>query len=52
MGHAGRCAAADAHLLYFWPGSDRAVSLAQARETFTGEVIAAEENLVVDLAPF
>lgn len=51
---AGRWAArADARrlmLTHFWPGSDRAVSLAQARETFGGPVIAAVEDLVVDLA--
>jgi hypothetical protein len=37
-------------LTHFWPGSDRAVSLGQARETFGSEVVIAEEDLVVDLA--
>jgi ribonuclease BN (tRNA processing enzyme) len=34
-------------LTHFWPGRDRAVSLAQAAETFAGEILAAEEDLVV-----
>jgi ribonuclease BN (tRNA processing enzyme) len=36
-------------LTHFWPGTDRATSVAQAREHFDGEVIAAEEDLVVHL---
>ena len=36
-------------LTHFWPGSDRAVSVAEASEVFDGEVIAAEEGLVVGL---
>ncbi|GHE95700.1 MBL fold metallo-hydrolase [Amycolatopsis deserti] len=36
-------------LAHFWPGSDRAVSAARARAVFGGEVIVAEEGLVVDL---
>jgi ribonuclease BN (tRNA processing enzyme) len=36
-------------LTHFWPGSDRAVSVAEARQVFDGEVIAAEEGLVVSL---
>jgi ribonuclease BN (tRNA processing enzyme) len=36
-------------LTHFWPGSDRGVSLAQAAETFGGEIMAAEEGLVVEL---
>ncbi|TNC21627.1 MBL fold metallo-hydrolase [Amycolatopsis alkalitolerans] len=32
-------------LTHFWPGSDRSVSVAQARETFAGEVLAASEGL-------
>ncbi|GAA1518778.1 MBL fold metallo-hydrolase [Kribbella lupini] len=48
---AGTAAAGAQRLLltHFWPGSDRALSLAHARETFAGEVIAAEESLVLDL---
>ncbi|MEV6288151.1 MBL fold metallo-hydrolase [Kribbella sp. NPDC051770] len=37
-------------LTHFWPGSDRALSVSQAQETFAGEVIAAEEGLVIDLS--
>ncbi|GAA1569440.1 MBL fold metallo-hydrolase [Kribbella sancticallisti] len=36
-------------LTHFWPGSDRAVSVAEASEVFDGEVIAAEEGLVLSL---
>lgn len=36
-------------LTHFWPGNDRAVSVAAASETFGGEVLAAEEGLVVTL---
>jgi len=36
-------------LTHFWPGSDRAVSVAEAQEEFRGEVIAAEEGLTVPL---
>jgi ribonuclease BN (tRNA processing enzyme) len=36
-------------LTHFWPGSDRAVSLAEARQVFEGEVITAEEGLVIAL---
>ncbi|MFC0625590.1 MBL fold metallo-hydrolase [Kribbella deserti] len=36
-------------LTHFWPGSDRAVSVTEARQVFGGEVIAAEEGLVVPL---
>ncbi|MGH3761260.1 MBL fold metallo-hydrolase [Actinophytocola sp.] len=35
-------------LTHFWPGSDRGVSLRQAAETFPGEIIAADEDLVID----
>lgn len=44
--------AAGAHkllLTHFWPGRDRALSVAQAEATFGGEVLAAEEGLVVAL---
>ncbi len=46
---AARAGARRLMLTHFWPGSDRAVSLSQARETFGGEVVIAEEDLVVDL---
>lgn len=36
-------------LTHFWPGSDRAVSVAEAKKVFPGEVIAAEEGLVLEL---
>jgi ribonuclease BN (tRNA processing enzyme) len=35
-------------LTHFWPGSDRGVSLRQAAETFDGEILAAEEDLVIE----
>lgn len=36
-------------LTHFWPGTDRALSVSQAQEVFFGDVIAAEEGLVLDL---
>jgi ribonuclease BN (tRNA processing enzyme) len=36
-------------LTHFWPGSDRAISVAEATQVFDGEVIAAEEGLVISL---
>jgi len=36
-------------LTHFWPGSDRAISVAEAGEIFEGEVLAAEEGLVIAL---
>jgi ribonuclease BN (tRNA processing enzyme) len=36
-------------LTHFWPGSDRALSVSEAQQVFTGEVIAAEEGLVLSL---
>ncbi len=36
-------------LTHFWPGSDRSVSVAEASQEFTGEVIAAEEGLTIPL---
>ncbi|GAA0586242.1 MBL fold metallo-hydrolase [Kribbella sandramycini] len=36
-------------LTHFWPGSDRAISVAEAAAAFGGEVIAAEEGLVIPL---
>jgi hypothetical protein len=38
-------------LTHFWPGNDRAVSVAAARTEFNGEVLAAQEDLVVTLGP-
>lgn len=34
-------------LTHFWPGNDRDASVTAARQTFTGEVLAADEDLVV-----
>ncbi|GAB2999534.1 MBL fold metallo-hydrolase [Amycolatopsis acidiphila] len=34
-------------LTHFWPGSDRAVSIAEARAAFNGELLAASEGLEV-----
>ncbi|CAL9470396.1 putative protein [Streptomyces sp. enrichment culture] len=34
-------------LTHFWPGSDRTRSTADARSSFSGEVIAAEEGMVL-----
>lgn len=36
-------------LTHFWPGNDREVSVAAARAEFRGDVLAAEEDLVVAL---
>ncbi|MEU0089970.1 MBL fold metallo-hydrolase [Kribbella sp. NPDC006257] len=36
-------------LTHFWPNSDRALSTAEAERVFDGEVIAAEEGLVISL---
>jgi ribonuclease BN (tRNA processing enzyme) len=36
-------------LTHFWPGSERSVSVAEAQKVFAGEVIAAEEGLVLTL---
>ncbi len=36
-------------LTHFWPGNDREVSRAAARAAYSGEVVVAEEGLVVDL---
>jgi ribonuclease BN (tRNA processing enzyme) len=38
-------------LTHFWPGNDRAISVAAARAEFDGDVLAAEEDLVVVLGP-
>ena len=37
-------------LTHFWPGSDRTVSLAEARAVYSGEVLVAEEGLAVSLS--
>ncbi|MEC3981856.1 MBL fold metallo-hydrolase [Amycolatopsis sp. H20-H5] len=36
-------------LTHFWPGSDRAVSLAQARAEFAGTILTAEEDALIPL---
>jgi ribonuclease BN (tRNA processing enzyme) len=36
-------------LTHFWPGSDRAAWVSEARQAFRGEVLAAEEGLAVPL---
>jgi ribonuclease BN (tRNA processing enzyme) len=36
-------------LTHFWPGNDRGVSLRQAAEHYSGELMAAEEGQVIDL---
>lgn len=35
-------------LTHFWPGDDRGVSLAQAAETYAGEIQAADEGLTIE----
>jgi len=44
---AGAAGAQRLLLTHFWPGSDRSISVAEARKVFDGEVIAAEEDLVI-----
>jgi ribonuclease BN (tRNA processing enzyme) len=44
--------AAEAHrlmLTHFWPGNDRDRSRAAAAETFSGEILIADEGAVIDL---
>ncbi|GAB7189220.1 hypothetical protein ATKI12_9094 [Kitasatospora sp. Ki12] len=49
-GHwARRAGAARLLLTHFWPGTDRALALAEARRAYGGEVLAAEEDLRLDL---
>jgi ribonuclease BN (tRNA processing enzyme) len=36
-------------LTHFWPGNDRAATQVAAREVFPGEILLADEGLVVDL---
>lgn len=45
---AARAGARRLMLTHFWPGSDRARSIAEAREVFPGETIAAEDGLVIE----
>lgn len=37
-------------LTHFWPGNDRAASRAAAEKTYSGEVLVAEEDLVITLS--
>lgn len=46
---ASRAGARRLLLTHFWPGADREVSLAEARGRFDGEVLLADEGLVVHL---
>ncbi len=46
---AARAGARRLMLTHFWPGSDRAVSVAEAAAAFPGEILTAEEDLVVAL---
>ncbi|MER5638088.1 MBL fold metallo-hydrolase [Kitasatospora sp. NPDC002227] len=46
---AGRAGAQHLLLTHFWPGSDRARSVAEARAAFAGRVTAAAEGMVIDL---
>jgi ribonuclease BN (tRNA processing enzyme) len=47
---AARAGARRLMLTHFWPGSDRAVSAAEAASAFGGDVLTAEEDLVIPLA--
>lgn len=38
-------------LTHFWPGNSREAAVAAARSTFDGEILTAEEDLVVPLGP-
>lgn len=46
---AARAGARSLLLTHFWPGTDRAASLATARAGFPGELFLAEEDLVIPL---
>jgi ribonuclease BN (tRNA processing enzyme) len=46
---ASRAGARRLMLTHFWPGSDRAAWIAEARRSFRGEVLAAEEGRTVPL---
>ena len=47
--YAARAGARRLMLTHFWPGNDRAAAVAAARSAFAGEVLAADEGLVVAL---
>ncbi|MFE9098140.1 MBL fold metallo-hydrolase [Streptomyces sp. NPDC007264] len=46
---ADRAGAGRLVLTHFWPGSDRERSVREARGTFTGDVVAADEGMVFDV---
>jgi len=46
---AARAGARRLMLTHFWPGSDRAVSVAEAGAAFPGEILTAEDDLLVPL---
>ncbi|KJS55121.1 MBL fold metallo-hydrolase [Streptomyces rubellomurinus] len=46
---AERCGVGRLLLTHFWPGADRARSIAEARSRFPGEVLAAEEGMALPL---
>jgi ribonuclease BN (tRNA processing enzyme) len=46
---AARAGAKRLMLTHFWPGSDRAVSVAQAAGEFPGEILVADEGFTVDV---
>jgi ribonuclease BN (tRNA processing enzyme) len=46
--HAREAGARRLLLTHFWPGIDRDVSLRQAAEAFAGELLAADEDLVIE----
>lgn len=51
-GHwAARAGARSLMLTHFWPGNSREAAVAAARSCFDGEVLAADEGLVVPLGP-
>jgi ribonuclease BN (tRNA processing enzyme) len=48
---AARAGARRLLLTHFWPGNDRAAAAAAARSAFDGEVLVADEDLVLPLGP-
>jgi ribonuclease BN (tRNA processing enzyme) len=48
---AARAGARRLMLTHFWPGNNRADAASDARAHFAGEILTAEEDLVVDLGP-
>ncbi|MFI9817760.1 MBL fold metallo-hydrolase [Saccharothrix variisporea] len=48
---ASRAGARTLMLTHFWPGNDRSAAAAAARAEFTGDVLTAEEDLLVPLPP-